>query len=475
MGQRLLPAPTRRMRVGFLWPRSRRRHYSRDVDRSKVAYVSVDGSDIAYQVVGSGERDILWLYALGSQIDLVWQMPRFATSLQRLASIGRVIIFDRRGSGASDPAPSGTVPKWEVLAEDIGAVLDAVGSKRTAVIGFRETGQIAMLYAAMHPERVSSLVLLNTTARYLRSDDHPQGEAPEAADFAVQLIQNLWGTEDLGRITSPELAEDPASGRTNAMLMRASATPTQAAAQYTDFLKNGDVRGALPSIQAPTLVLHVRDTALLPLTHGRYIADRIPGARFVELPGGDLGGGLPTGASEEIEEFLTGTRPIEPVDRILATVLFTDIVGSTEHLTRVGDAAWRSLLDRHDEATRAAIARFRGREVDTNGDGFVAAFDGPGRAIECAQALHRNAESLGVQIRAGLHTGECEVRGHLLAGLTVHIAARVCSNASAGATVVSRTVADLVAGSHTSFTDLGEHTLKGVTGPWRLYQVEIPT
>lgn len=436
-----------------------------------MRYVTVDGSDIAYQVIGDRPNDVLWMYALGSQIDLVWQLPRFAASLERLKAFARVLIFDRRGSGASDPAPPGGVPNWELFSEDIGSVMSAAGSERAAVIGFRDTGQMAMLYAAMHPERVSALVLLNTTARYSDAPDHPTGEPPGKVEGALGLIRSLWGTPDLARVTSPDLAGDPVSMNILAMMQRASASPTQATAQMENFLRHGDVRQALPSIQAPTLVLHVQDSAFLPIAHGRYLAENIPGARLVELPGGDIGGGLMDGALEEIAEFLTGVRPAASAVRVLTTVLFTDIVMSTQRVAEVGDQRWRELLDAHDHAMREQIQRFRGQEINTTGDGFVASFDGPGRAILCAQAMREATRELGLELHLGLHTGECEVRGTDLAGLTVHIAARVCAQSAPGVIVVSRTVADLVAGSGFTMDDLGERELKGVPGAWRLFAV----
>lgn len=439
--------------------------------KSPVGYVTVDGADIAYQAIGEGAQDVLWMYALGGQIDLSWMQPRYVSSLERLASFSRVLVFDRRGSGASDAAPRGTVPHWELFAEDVDAVLDAAGSRGTALIGSRETGQIAVLYAAMHPERVSALVLVNSTARFLVAEDHPTGESEEAVEAYVSLVHELWGTEELSAIVNPAFARDPESVRLDAMLMRASATPGQAAAQYEDFFRHGDVRQALASISVPTLVLHAQDNALLPVAHGRFLADNIPGARFVALEEGDLGGGMTARAAQEIEAFLTGVRPPEPAENILTTVLFTDIVTSTQLVAEHGDRRWRQLLDTHDQLMREQLRLFRGREVNTTGDGFVAAFDGPGRAIQCARGMREAARTLGLELHLGMHTGECEVRGSDLAGLAVHIEARVCGYAEPGVITVSRTVADLLAGSEMAFEDKGERELKGVPGSWRLFGV----
>ena len=440
------------------------------MQRSPVRYVTVDGADIAYQSVGDGPQDVLWMYALGGQIDLSWFQSRYASSLERLAAFSRVLVFDRRGSGASDAAPRGTVPNWELFAEDVAAVLEAAGSRRTAIIGSRETGQIAMLYAVMHPEQVSALVLVNSTARFLVAEDHPTGESEETVEALVTLLRERWGSEELSAIVNPGFA-DPEAVRLDAMLMRASATPSQAAAQYEEFFRYGDVRKILAGITVPTLVLHAEDSPLLPAAHGRFLADHIPGAQYVVLEQGDLGGGMTLQAAQEIETFLTGVRPAEPVERILTTVLFSDIVTSTQLVADHGDRRWRQLLDAHDKLMRTQLRLFRGREVNTTGDGFVAAFDGPGRAILCARAMRDAARELGLELHLGLHTGECEVRGEDLAGITVHIAARVCAHADAGVITVSRTVADLVAGSDLVFDDAGTHELKGVPGSWQLFGV----
>jgi class 3 adenylate cyclase/pimeloyl-ACP methyl ester carboxylesterase len=443
----------------------------RSVERPETKYVAVGESDVAYQVVGDGPRDVLWMYPLGSHVDLVWQIPPYAEAVDLLCAFSRVIILDRRGSGASGPAPDGAVPSWEVFTEDIAAVLDASQSQRAAIVATRETGQIAILYAGMHPERVSALVLLNTTARYLEADDYPIGETSAAVDAAVELLRTTWGTEDFVRIGIPSFRDDPEALRAAALVGRASATPRQAASLYDYFLRHGDVRQILQSIQLPTLVLHVQNNPLLPIAHGRYLAEHIPGARFIELPGADIGG-VPAGGIADIAEFLTGERSLGEIDRILTTVLFTDIARSTEQLASVGDERWRRILDAHDRTVRQQIRRFRGQEINTTGDGFVATFDGPGRAILCAQAVVDATREIGVDLRVGLHTGECEVRGSDLAGLAVHIAARVSSVAQQGEILVSRTVADLVAGSGIEFEDRGEHELKGVPGSWKLFAVQ---
>jgi class 3 adenylate cyclase/pimeloyl-ACP methyl ester carboxylesterase len=412
------------------------------------------------------------MYPLGSHVDLFWQIPSYAESLDRLCAFGRVIILDRRGLGASGPAPDGKLPSWEVFTEDIGAVLDAAQSTRAAIVSNRDTGQIAMLYAGMHPEQVSALVLLNTTARYLEADDYPIGETSAAVDTVVELLRTTWGTEDFARLGVPSVGDDEETLRVMAMTQRASATPRQAAALYDYFLRHGDVRQVLQSIQVPTLVLHVQNNPLLPTAHGRYIAEHIQGAEFIELPGADIGGGIPASGIADIAEFLTGERSLGEIDRILTTVLFTDIVGSTTQAASLGDQRWRSLLDRHDRAIREQLRRFRGNEINTTGDGFVASFDGPARAIRCAQEITEATGKLGIELRVGLHTGECEVRGEDLGGLAVHIAARVGALANPGEVLVSGTVKDLVVGSRIEFSERGEHELKGVPGSWKLFTVK---
>jgi pimeloyl-ACP methyl ester carboxylesterase len=309
------------------------------VKRPETKYVAVGDSEVAYQVVGNGPNDVLWMYPLGSHVDLFWQIPSYAESLDRLCAFSRVIILDRRGLGASGPAPDGAVPIWEVFTEDIGAVLDASQSTRAAIVSNRDTGQIAMLYAGMHPERVSALVLLNTTARYLEADDYAIGETSAAVDTVVELMRTTWGTEDFARLGVPSVGDDEETLRVMAMTQRASATPRQAAALYDYFLRHGDVRQVLQSIQVPTLVLHVQNNPLLPIAHGRYIAEHIQRAEFIELPGADIGGGIPASGIADIAEFLTGERSLGEIDRILTTVLFTDIVGSTTRAASLGRSA----------------------------------------------------------------------------------------------------------------------------------------
>jgi class 3 adenylate cyclase len=440
------------------------------MERPQTRYVDVGGAEIAYRVVGQGPPDLVVVTSFG-HVDLLFDDPVFAAFLERLAACSRAIIFDRRGTGASDAIPDTAMPTWEEWADDMRAVLDAAGSERTVVLAESDSGPTGLLFTAMHAERVSALILANTTARYLRADDYPIGVAPETVDETVERIRTVWGTPALAARAFPSRAEDAEFLHWWARVERASATPRSAAAQIRYIIESLDAREALPLIQVPTLVLHTRNDPRRSTEHGRYLADHIAGAKFVELPGGDVGVGSSAAAIEEIVEFLTGERPAVEVDRILTTLLFTDIVGSTKQAASLGDRAWRSLLDAHDRTVRDQLRRYRGKEIKTTGDGFLASFDGPARAIRCALAINGAIRPLGIDLHLGLHTGECEVRGDDLGGLAVHVAARIGSLARPSEVLVSSMVKDLVAGSGIEFSDRREHELKGVPGTWTLFSV----
>jgi class 3 adenylate cyclase/alpha-beta hydrolase superfamily lysophospholipase len=442
------------------------------MERPEIRYVDVGGAEVAYQIVGQGPLDLLYFYGLGSHFEHFWDMPLYAEFLTRLASFSRLVLFDRRGTGGSDPIPHDLFPAWEEWTDDVRGVLDAVGSSRTAVFAAGDAGPIAILFAALHPERVSALVLFNTTARYLADDDYPVGLPSEVVDFLVEGVGAIWGTIDAVRAANPDREGDTEFLEHLARQFRSAATPRAAAVQSKYIWRSLDVRQALPLVGVPTLVLHVRDNPIVPIEHGRYLADHILGAALVELPGRDYAA-VSSGKAilNEIVEFLTGERPAVEVDRILTTLLFTDIVSSTERAAALGDQAWRSVLDAHDRTVRDQLRRFRGKEINTTGDGFLACFDGPARAIRCSQAIAGATTRLGIELRMGLHTGECEVRGDDLGGLAVHIAARVGSLARPGEVLVSSTVKDLVAGSGIEFSDRQEHELKGVPGTWTLFAV----
>lgn len=443
------------------------------VEQSEIRYVAVGDADVAYRTLGQGPPDLLYCYGLGNHVELASELLGVENFFTRLSSICRTTVFDRRGTGASDGVPASAVPSWEQLTEDMTAVLTAVGSKRSVIMAASDTGPMGILYAAMHPEMVSGLVLVNTAARYLMDDDYPEGVTSEGIDWFLELVASSWSTDRFNRLANPSMANDDAFIRRANIVNRSSATPRSAVAQYRYLLRHVDVRSALPLIQVPTLVLHARKSPFVPISLGRYLADHIDGARFVELTHDDVGlnPAVVYDVTDEVAQFLTGVRLDTVTERVLTTVLFSDIVGSTKRAVSLGDQRWRSLLDLHDKLVRDELHAFRGREVKTTGDGFLACFDGPARAIRCARSIIERTKALGIEVRVGLHTGECEVRGEDLGGLAVHIAARVGAAAQAGEVLASSTVRELVAGSGIEFEHRGEHELKGVPGTWRLFAV----
>jgi class 3 adenylate cyclase len=364
------------------------------------------------------------------------------------------------------------VPTWEEWADDLKVVLDATDSHVAALFAVADGGPMAITFAASHPERTKALVLFNTGARTLVDDDYPHGLPPGAKDLIAELREQCWGTEDYAALLSPSVAGDPLQMSWFAKYMRATASPRATAAQMRAYSEM-DVRFVLSSVRAPTLVLHRRDLGFPPVSAGRYLAGRIPGARFAEIPGTDTGPQTEYAdlIVDSSQEFLTGVRPSPQPDRFLRTVLFTDIVDSTRLSSTIGDSGWHKRLDAHDQLIRRELQRFRGTEIKTTGDGFLATFDGPGRAIQCCRAIRDAARPLGLTIRLGLHTGEVEQHGEDIRGVTVNIGARVAALARPSEVLVSRTVADLVAGSGFNFEDRGEYELKGVPGAWRLFAV----
>jgi class 3 adenylate cyclase/alpha-beta hydrolase superfamily lysophospholipase len=434
----------------------------------ETRFASVGDADVAYQVFGGGPIDFVYFFGLGSHIELEWETPADAEFLRGLGRIGRVAVFDRRGTGLSDGVLRSGLPTWEDWTRDLQAVLDAVGWGSAAIVAELDAGPIAILFATTHPERVNRLVLSNTTARYRVADDYPTGVPDEDADATLEVVRALWGTTDLVRLTAPGLNDDEASLRAFARAMRASATPRTAEAQYR-YAMSVDVRDMLPLIQAPTLVIHNKGNPFVPVEHGEYLAEHIAGAKLVTIEGvGAAGTPVADAFLDAVSEFLTGQRTTVDADRVLATVMFTDIVESTVTATRMGDSRWRHVLDVHDQLIREQLPRFGGREVNTTGDGFVATFDGPARGVRCGQALIHALGQRGIQVRVGLHTGECELRGDDLAGLTVHIAARVAALAGPNQLLVTSTLRDLVLGSGIDFEEAGAHSLKGVPGTWTL-------
>jgi class 3 adenylate cyclase/pimeloyl-ACP methyl ester carboxylesterase len=438
----------------------------------ETRYARTEEGYVGYQVFGSGPIDLLYIGNWASNIEAMWDYPPMARYFRRLGRFARVVCFDKRGAGVSDPVPLGALPTLEQWMDDARVVLDEAGSEQAVLVGDGEGGPMALLFAATYPERTRALVLVNTFARMMRADDYPIGMPEPVGEKLLQRWEIGWGRPIALVTGSPSSAGDPEIQRWVTRYMRLS-TPPLASTRIYGWVMRLDVRSVLSSVRAPTLVLHRTENPHYRIAMGRYLADHIPGAKMVELPGSDWFPAFIDSEPllDEIEEFLTGTRPAPVHDRILATVLFTDVVGSTQLAARLGDEGWLGLRARHDAIVRSALERNRGREVNTMGDGFLATFDGPARAVRCASEIAAEVRSLGIEIRAGLHTGEVEVHGDQVAGLAVHIAARVMAMAGDSRVLVSGTVKDLVVGSGIEFADRGEHQLKGVPGGWRLFEV----
>jgi pimeloyl-ACP methyl ester carboxylesterase len=426
---------------------------------------------IAYQVFGSGDLDLVLIPGYVTHIEMVWEHPPAARLLERLASFARVITFDRRGSGLSDPVLE--APTLEQRMDDVRAVMDAAGSQRAALIGFSEGVTMGLLFAATYPERVRALVCSGGMARSTRAEDYPwANDADALVESGLELMLPSYGTGSVVEVAAPSQADNAETRAFFARMQRASTSPGMIAMLVQMFV-DLDVRHVVPSVHVPTLVLHKTRDRLVNIGNGRWLAENLPNARLVELDGDDH---VPwyEGAEEwvgEVQEFLTGARAEPETERILATVLFTDIVDSTRTAAALGDRRWRELLASHGDAVAVAIDRWRGRQVKSLGDGFLATFDGPARGIRCAREIVASSAPLGVKIRAGLHTGECEVIGDDIGGMAVHIAARVSALAGADEVLVSRTVRDLVAGSGVTFEDRGRHVLKGVPDEWDVLAV----
>ena len=438
----------------------------------ETKYARLGGDRIAYQVVGDGPPDlVVTLFSFG-HIDIAWEEPGFALFLRTLASFSRVIVFDRRGTGASDPLPQGSLPPWESYGEDLVAVLDEVGSEQTAIMAQVDAGPMAIFFAGTRPERTSALILANASAKYTASDDYPIGVPAEVLEAFLAQIDQLWGTEAMVLEGVPSRANDERFRRWIAKAQRTVGSP-KVVQTYMQAMFEVDARPILPLIHAPTLVLHRSNLDFAPIQHGRYLAEHIPGANLIELPGieGPLIWEMPQLTLDHIQEFLTGIGRVAEPTRVLSTVLFTDIVGSTERAAALGDRRWREVLNVHDELAHRLVEEFGGRLVKTTGDGILATFDGPGRGLGCAAALRVELGGIGVQVRAGLHTGEVELRGDDVGGIAVHIAARVMAAARPGEILSSRTVRDLVVGSDIALNDRGAHRLKGIQGSWQLFAV----
>jgi class 3 adenylate cyclase len=446
------------------------------VEVPETRFARIGEDRIAYQVFGEGPPDLLFVAGgVIETVDLRWEWPPYAHFLRSLASFCRVITFNRRGSGASDPVSREGLPDWEDWSDDARAVLDAVGSERAAVFAGVESGPIAILFAAIEPERAQSLILYTSTARFLAAEDYPWGLPSDLLQAAEDFIVEAWGTEEMAAFGAPTAAHDPAFRRWFAKSQRAAAPPRTAAANITRS-RLMDVREILPSVRTPALVIHRKGFRWVPVEQSRYLADHLPNARLLLVPGDD--GPVYTEPVDEIlqevERFVTGARVRAPtLDRVLATVVFTDIVGSTERAAEEGDRRWRTLLESHDMVTGNVVSLYGGRVVKLTGDGALVTFDGPGKAIHCVAELRNTLGALGLPIYAGLHTGEIELRDEDIGGVAVHLASRIMTMAKPGEIICSRTVKDLVVGSGFEFDDRGTYALKGIPEEWQLYAVKI--
>lgn len=434
-------------------------------------YAKSGDVNVAYQVIGEGPRDLVYVPGWISNVEVIWEEPSMARFFRRLASFSRLILFDKRGTGLSDPVPLGELPSLEERMDDVRAVMDTVGSEKATLFGHSEGGNMCILFAATYPERTEGLILLSSYAKRIPSEDYPWAPSTEDRTAEIEDIERTFGDPAaLPRWLAPDRMGDEAFRNWAARYARLSSSP-KAAAHLMEMNTQIDTTRVLPTIQVPTLCLYRAEDADINVEEGRWIASQVPDSKFVEIPGA---GHFPTASGatlilDEIEEFVTGYRAGAHPERTLATVLFTDIVGSTEKAAQMGDHNWRELLERHNATIRSKVEGFRGRVIGTQGDGFLATFDGPARAISAARSMIEAMTPLGITVRSGLHTGEIELVGDDVAGLAVHIGARIAGLAAPGEVLVSRTVKDLVVGSGIEFEARGAHSLKGVPDEWQLY------
>jgi len=440
-----------------------------DIPETRYAKTA-GGAHVAYQVFGEGSTDLVIVPGWVSHLELIWEQDQAATFLRHLGEFCRVLLFDKLGTGMSDPVTH--APTVDERMDDIAAVMEAAGSETAALFGYSEGGPLALAFAATHPDAISAVIAYGSYARVLAAEDYAVGWSDERVELWFDAFRRAAATGEYYDVVVPSRKGDEEFHRWFSRLTRQAASPAMMELYFRANMVI-DVRPILSSLRCPFLVLHRVGDNLVAVELGRYLAEAVPGAKYVELPGADHWPwfGDTESVVEEVEEFLTGARHVVSSDRVLATVLFTDIVGSTEQLASVGDKAWSERLNQHDTAVRRQVERFRGKPIKHTGDGILATFDGPARAVQCARAIQGTTRAIGLAVRAGVHVGECEVRGSDVSGLAVHIAARIAAMADADEVLVSGTVKDLVAGSGIEFDDRGEHELKGVPGSWRVFSV----
>jgi class 3 adenylate cyclase len=438
---------------------------------SRIRYARSGDAHIAYRTLGTGPVDLVIVPQWFSNVEMERDVRPLARFDDRLASFGRVILFDKRGVGLSDPVPTNAFPPIEEWMDDLRAVMDAVGSERASVIASLAGGFMASVFAATHPDRTTALVFVDAFPRITRTTDYPSGMGPDELASQIRAIETGWGEGTILRLFAPELGDDVTLRESWGRYERNSVSPGTALAMV-QMMAEIDIRPVLSAIRVPTLAI-ARESGPIAPEHGRYLADHIPGAKYVQVPGRNnlIWSGDQETVAGEIQQFITGVRPAPEPERVLATIMFTDIVGSTDLAAAIGDARWRDLLAEHNRIVRDQLDRYRGREVKTTGDGFLAIFDGPARAIRCGEAISSAVRTLNIGVRAGVHTGEVKLAEHDLDGIAVHIAARVSARAEADEVLVSSTVKDLVVGSGIAFEDRGPHALKGVPGQWQLFAV----